>query len=211
MTAARQSAAAAVVLLLGALSTVPAVAQSRWSVAASAGIARPADNIAALVNSNVTYGLDVGYRLLPRVEIRADGQVAPYSHTHFDNGFKGPDITFRHYNVGVDVELTDPRSRALSLSVGGGPGIAVLDSDEFFDRIRSRSREFDRTYPTFHGRVEAGWSLGRHLGLFAETRLYVGLADQSESAVFEELSDARVHRFGTVLLNPVSFGLKWSL
>lgn len=179
--------AGAALLLLAA--APPALAQSsgRAQPAAvaevRAGAASPKGDLGDINDDGVLIGLGLGYRLLPRVELR--GQL------DFENlerggrpsslgGTVGPQTHLWHYLAGVQVELTDPALSRWEIALnalGGGTWLDVSDGP-------AAVPDYTGHKPTLHLSGQAGYDLFESATLFVRAGGYGMLGDQAEEPVY---------------------------
>lgn len=178
---------AAALLLLAC--TPPAAAQSTGRAQPAgvaeirAGAASPKGDLGDLNDDGVLIGLGLGYRLLPRVELRAQ--------LDFENlerggrpgrlgGSVGPQTHLWHYLAGLQAELTDPViSRwEIALSVLGGG--TYLDIDDGPPSVP----DYHGHVPTVHLSGQVGYDLFDSATLFARAGGYGMLDDRTEPPTY---------------------------
>jgi len=224
-------AAATLLLLLPLLAPAgPAEAQSsifadRLFAEGRVGIGIPTGDLGDLADVGPAFGLGVGYRIRERIAFRFDADVELLSEANFDAVDRlvdeGPDVTLYHFRGGVDYLLTEPDRSPLSVTVTGGLGATVFDTDRLLPGFRApptggvrnpRTGEivtdFAETYFLLSGGVRVGYDLLRRFQVYAGLESFVTFADEDDTAVFTELSGADVGLIETTVSIPISVGAR---
>ena len=177
------SVAAAALLLLGA--APPAAAQSTGRAQPAtvaeirAGSSSPKGDLGDINDDGVLIGVGGGYRLLPRLELRAQ--------LDFENlerggrpsrlgGTVGPQTHLWHYLVGVQVELTDPVISKWEIAVnvlGGGTYVDVPDGP-------SSVPDYTGHRPTVHLSGQVGYDFFDSATLYARAGGFGMTGDAAE-------------------------------
>lgn len=172
------------VLALGALSaplqaqTAPGTADrtpGRWGVSAGAGVGLPAGDLADLSDPGFTTGLDLSYRVHPRIALRVGGgvELLPASDELAAIG-QGSDLDLWHYDAGVEVALLPPRRSAWSLTLDLGAGASTFDFE---------TSETTETYFTTSGGLQVGYALTPMLDVYVGGDAHLMFADEEEVGV----------------------------
>ena len=177
--------ATALLLLLPAV-PAPAVAQSATGRAQPAGVASvragassPKGDLGDLNDDGVLVGLGLGYRLLPRVELRAQldfQNLERGGRPRAFGGTVGPQTHLWHYLAGVQVELTDPVISKWEIALnalGGGTYYDISDGPPAVP-------DYTGHKPTVHLAAQVGYDLFDSATLFARAGGYGILGDAGE-------------------------------
>ena len=147
----------------------------RWGVSAGAGVGLPAGDLADLTDPGFTTGLDLSYRVHPRIALRAGGSVEflPASDELVAIG-AGSDLDLWHYDAGVEVALLPPGRSPWSLTLDLGAGASTFDFE---------TSESTETYFTTSGGLRVGYALTPMLDVYVGGDAHLMFADEEEVGV----------------------------
>lgn len=199
------------VALLALGTAAPGAAQgmedSPWVVDGRGGISVPAGDVADLNIDEVGYaaGLGAGYEVHPRVTVRADGLFERFSGDSPAGGDQAPSLNLYHYNAGVEVELTPPRTGRFDVTANVAGGATTWDTDEF--TANGSQAELSETYLTANGGLEAGYQVTRNLNVFLGGQWYLQFTDEAETRSLAQTAGL-TEGFDTASTIPVYAGLE---
>ena len=201
------------VALLALGTAAPGAAQgmdgSPWVVDGRAGASVPAGDMADLNIDDVglNAGLGVGYRVHPRVTVRADGLFERFSGDSPAGDALAPSLELYHYNAGVEVELTPPQTGRFDVTASVAGGATTWDTDEF--TADGSQAELSETYLTASGGLEAGYRVTRTLNVFLGGQWYLQFTDEAETRGLAQTAGLS-EGFDTASTIPVYAGLELS-
>lgn len=177
------------VALLTLGTAAPGAAQgmdaSKWTLDGRAGAALPTGEVADLNIDDLGFAgnLGVGYRVHPRVTVRADGGYEQFSGDAIGQVPPGsalaPTLRLFHYTAGVEVELTPPEASRFDVTASVAGGATTWDTDEFTsDGTRT---DFSETYLTANGGLEVGYQVSRTATVFLGGQWYMQFTDETET------------------------------
>lgn len=161
-----------------------------------------------LVDVGPTFGIGVGYKVHPRVNVRVDGDIDLMPGADVPVGQEtrvGPDMTLVHYVGGAEVELTEPGASAWTAKIKAGAGATTTSSDDF--EVNGETTDFSHTYFTFNGGLSVGYQFTDQIGGFVGGQWYEALADEEDTEVFRDFSETQVLTFTTISQFPLTAGL----
>lgn len=191
--------AAAAALLLApapaALAQSSGRAQPASVAEVRAGAASPKGDLGDINDDGVLFGLALGYRILPRVELRGQldfENLEPGGRPSILGGTVGPRTHLWHYLVGAQVELTDPALSKWEIALnalGGGTWLDVRDGPPAVP-------DYTGHRPTLHLSGQAGYDLFESATLFVRAGGYGMLGDQAEEPVYLGEEVVLIHSAG---------------
>ena len=164
-------------VLCGVVLAPPAAAQSTGRAQPAgvaeirAGASSPKGDLGDLNDDGVLIGLGLGYRLLPRVELRAQldfQNLERGGRPRALGGAVGPQTHLWHYLAGVQVELTDPVISKWEIALnalGGGTYYDISDGPPAVE-------DYTGHKPTVHLAAQVGYDLFDSATLFARAGGY---------------------------------------
>lgn len=179
---------AAAVLLLAAFAE-PTIAQSTGRAQPAgvaevrAGASSPKGDLGDLNDDGVLVGLGLGYRLLPRVELRAQldfQNLERGGRRSLLDGFPGPRTHLWHYLAGLQVELTDPVISKWEIALNALGGGTYLDIEDGPPAVP----DFTGHSPTVHLSAQTGYDLFDSATLYARAGGYLMLGDAQEPPIY---------------------------
>lgn len=159
--------------LLPALCALPLLAfpvagQQPLALELRGGVGLPAFDLADRADPGPAVGLDLSYRIAPRLSVVAGGDVELLQGDELrDRGPRAPDLNVWHYGAGLEAQLLDPRLTYWRLSLGAGAGGTT------FDASGSAGSETD---VSVYGSLELGWEASREVVFFAGLDSWVAFA-----------------------------------
>lgn len=194
MTLEKATTAARLVLLplacvLALVSVPPAAAQSAGRAQPAgvaevrAGASSPKGDLGDLNDDGVLVGLALGYRLLPRVELRAEldfQNLERGGRPRALGGSVGPQTHLWHYLAGVQLELTDPVISKWEIALNVLGGGTYLDVDDGPPAVP----DYAGHVPTVHLSGQVGYDLFDSATLFARAGGYGMLDDRTEPPTY---------------------------
>lgn len=174
-------AALAVAALLVAVVPLAAAGQSevpRWVLEVRAGASSPKGDIGDVTDDGQLVAAAVGYRVFPRVTLRAEGTLQNLERGGDPaelGGTLGPDVELWHYMGVASLELTDPVRSRWEVVVHGGAGGTLVESSS-----SPRTEAFDSNEPTVLAAVDGGYDFSQHVTLFFRADGYLMLGDTSD-------------------------------
>ncbi len=152
------------------------------------GLASPKGDLGDLHDEGFFAGAGVGYRILPRLELRLEGGFENLERGGRPNilgGVKGPEADLWHVTALAAVELTEPGVTPweVDVGVGGGATVFVVERGETIEAQRG-------TWPTVQGAFLVGFHTGGAVTLFLRIDGYLMLEDTAAPAGYlsKELS-----------------------
>lgn len=209
--------ALALALALAAALSAPlptAAQQGAWSVEWRGGISVPEGDLADWTDRGENWALGLTHRIHPRLSLRADGAwtiLDPSGTTGPGDPAEGGHVNLYTYTVGVELELTQPRSRvtdgnlwevALNAGVGGASWKVALDefeqgafnnSDTPGDSVSSASSL------AVTGGLKVGYEAAEWLTVFAQNQGYIMLGDAADPTDFLGKELVMAHGLGVRL------------
>jgi hypothetical protein len=178
-----------------------------WSMQARVGLLMPLGILTHIERMGGNAGFGVGYRLLPRLELRLDGSVdfllgreAPFTGLLVS---KMPSMSLWSWRVGLEGWLTPPESNWMAtVGVLGGATIMDTDDSSTFSAAPDGSRDFTHTYPGLDASLLVGYRAGDQVVLFLTTRARGVFTSSQDTQVFS--------RFSTEM-DPAGFSSAWVL
>lgn len=173
----RAAAALVAALLVGALLPGGAAGQEdapRWVLEARVGAVSPKGDLGDVADDGQMVALAAGYRLTPRLTLRAEGTLQNLERggrPELLGGGVGPDVEIRHYMAVGTLALTDPTASRWEVLVHGGLGGARVEGDAT-PRFEAASRD----EPAGLAAVDVGYAPARSLAVFfrADGHLILG-------------------------------------
>lgn len=203
------------VLALGLVAWSPATTAAQTGVAleGQGGVAVPLGQLGEFTDTGASLGAGIAFWFVPRVAVRADFDLnALKGKPSSGPGPEGPDVTLFHYNAGLQLRLTDPRTSRWEIALNAGAGGTTLDSDEF-EVIREgdigEPTELKETYFALNGGLGIGYRIAPNLTLFVDGQWYAVLTEEDDTKVFAEINP-RVDEdgFGTASVIPITLGFR---
>lgn len=185
-SAAALSSLLLAVLLLGApTSTRAQLNNLDWAL--KGGVALPLFSFGEYFDLGPTVGLDVGYPLLPRMDLKLDLDFDMMNRHEF---YPTPVMKLWRYRVGVETDLLgDEGSDRLLLRTNAGVGASTFKSSEFWleSRPTIEGEQISKTYFTGTGGVRMGirtdigliWWLGGQLNWSPVDQVNKGLLQEA--------------------------------
>jgi hypothetical protein len=171
------------------------------------GIAMPMGDISDYLAKGPSFGLQMKYRLAPRFSVGLE--TAFDSHEGVATGytlFVGPPTQVLRYGLTAELDLLPPNPGSLTISAGGGVGLATMLSEPMFNQDVHAGEfaggpgttlddegvsthapvpiEFKGTYPAFSGLLRIGYVANSRITLFAEGTGFYSRVDEDKTAVF---------------------------
>lgn len=178
--------------------------QGRVSLEGQGGISLPTGRLADLVEAGPNAGLQLAYRVSPRVALNLDGDVDLLNGVRLDPELRAPDLRLWRYGGGLSADLL-PRGR-WSLVTSAGAGVTRFSSDEFTPP-GSTEQKFQHTYFTSNAGLKLGYALGPRVTTYVGARGVWAAADETDSEALAALDPARLRPFGSSVTVPVTVGL----
>lgn len=170
--------------LVLSLAPAPAAAQpgpyDRWTFDLRMGASSPKSDLGDMADDGQMVGMGLGYRILRRVTLRAEGSLENLERggdPALLGGIRGPDIELWRYMAVLHLEMTDPAVSRWEVTVDGGAGGTWIDASEAPPRIGA----FSGHEPTVTAGLTAGYDVGRHFTLFARFDGYLTLGEPGEA------------------------------
>lgn len=180
-----------------------------FSLDGRAGIANPIGDLDDIADEGPALGLGLTFHASPRVGLRLDGNWAFFSASEFEaqDPFEGPELEFLHYTAGLDLELTDPETSTVHITLNGGLGGASIRSDAF--TVAGTQDEFDENYFTTHTGLRLATSVAESVRLFADGQYFWVFSDEDDTGAFNTLTidDQTFDQLNSL---PVTLGLRVS-
>lgn len=183
-------------------------AQGNVSFDAQGGIAFPVRDLSALTDAGPSLGGGIAYWITPRVAVRGgfDANLLKGKDAS-GTGPEGPDIDLLHYNAGLQVRLTDPRSSPWDLNLNVAGGATTMNADPF--TVEGEPVDFRETYFALNGGLGVGYGVSRNVSLFVDGQWYLTFTDADDTGVFRTFSsDIPDDGFNTASALPVSVGVR---
>ncbi|MFW6192310.1 MAG: hypothetical protein ACOC83_02395 [Gemmatimonadota bacterium] len=205
------AAAAAFFLLMLPGDAAAQAANGSWVLEGRGGISVPAGDLADVFDVGPSFGAGIGYRVHPRVTLRADGDVAILSGND-DLATPAPDTRLWHYNGGVELELTRPGASPWDLTVNLAGGATTFSGDDFTETVTNpvtgeSVTDFSETYFTANGGLKVGYDVTRRINVFVGGQWYLAFTDEDDTAVYSALNP-EIEAFDTASEIPIVVGLK---
>ena len=172
------------------LTTVPPAAAQSTGRAQAAGVAEiragassPKGDLGDLNDDGVLLGTALGYRILPRVELRAQldfQNLERGGRPSTLGGTVGPQTHLWHYLAGVQVELTDPVISKWEIALNALGGGTYYDISEGPPAVPDHSGH----ELTVHFSGQVGYDLFDSATLFARAGGYGMLGDAAEPPTY---------------------------
>lgn len=140
-----------------------------------AGASSPKGDLGDAGDDGQLLGLSVGYRVLPRLTLKAEGTLQNLERAGDPlerGGRLGPDIELWHYMGVASLELTNPVRSRWEIVLHGGAGGTHVEGDAT-ERFEASSSE----EPTLLAAVDGGYDFGRHVTLFFRADGYLIFGD----------------------------------
>ncbi|MFQ5691196.1 MAG: hypothetical protein ACE5HQ_13105 [Gemmatimonadota bacterium] len=149
-----------------------------FSLSARVGLANPTGDLGQLHSSGFFAAVGVGYRILPRVDLRAElgrENLERNGRPSQLGGIRGPQADLYHVTAMLEFELTDPNTSGweVSLGVGGGDTRFEVQQDANFDAISGY-------WPTLQSALQVGYEFAGRTELFARIDGYLMLGDAQD-------------------------------
>jgi hypothetical protein len=209
--------AGAALLLVGGIpqSASAQGVDSPWVVEGRGGISVPAGDLADVFDVGPSFGAGIGYRVHPRVTLRADGDVAILSGADLATGEQAPDTRLWHYNGGVEVALTPPGESRWDVTANVGGGATTFSGDDFEPAVVNpvtgeTVTDFSETYFTANGGLKVGYDVTPRVNVYAGGQWYLAFTDEEDTAVFSSLSPSEINAFDTASEIPIVLGVRAS-
>lgn len=194
--------------LLGGLLS-PAAAQVQVALDGQGGVAVPLGQLGEFTDPGASLGAGISVWLGPRVAVRGDFDLnALKGKPSSGPGPAAPDVTLFHYNAGLQLLLTNPRTSRWEVALNAAAGGATLDSDEF-QGGQGETVEFKETYVALNGGLGIGYRIAPNLTIFLDGQWYAVLTDPEDTRAFAEINP-RVNDdgFGTASVIPLTLGFR---
>lgn len=189
ITALFATAAAMVVTSAAAAQGAWDAPRGTWTAEAGGGIAVPLGITREVQDLGPLAEAAVGYRVHPRVTLRAEGGLSFLQGAPAPAGGRAmPNMTIYHALGGADVLLLGVSSRA-SLSASLGAGAAVYDTEGYEGTVENPATgtvegDFNQTWFTGSGRLKLHYVVGTGARIYVAAGARASLADEEETAVF---------------------------
>lgn len=164
----------AALLTSGALlAPVAATAQSPLDFELRGGLGLPAFDLADRTDAGPAVGLDLAYRVAPRVSVVLGGDVEFLDGQDPEGTGPGtPGVDAWHYGGGLEAQLLRPTSTYWRLNVGAGVGATTFDVSE------GGGSETDLSV---YGSLELGWNASEEMELFVGLRSYLAFTGDGQA------------------------------
>lgn len=164
---------AALVASTALLAPSAAAAQSPLDFELRGGLGLPAFDLADRTDAGPAVGLDLAYRVAPRVSVVVGGDVEFLDGQDPEGTGPGaPGVNAWHYGGGVEAQLLRPTSTYWRLNVGAGVGATTFDVSE------GGGSETDLSV---YGSLELGWNASEETELFVGLRSYLAFSGDGEA------------------------------
>lgn len=198
-----------VILLMAAIAAIglPAglAGQGRVSFEGQGGISMPTGRLADVVDPGPNAGVQLAYRVSPRVALNLDGDVDLFSGVRLDSEIRAPDMRLWRYGGGLSADLL-PSSR-WSLVTSAGAGVTRFSSDEFTVQGSTEEQRFRHTYFTSNAGLKLGYALGPRVTTYVGARGVWSAVDETDSEALAALDPTRLRPFGSSVTVPVTVGV----
>lgn len=150
---------------------------SRWSVDGRAGVGLPVGDLADFQDAGFAAGLGIGYRVHPRVTLRADGDLEVLSGAEIGGSDEFVDTNLWHYTGGVEVALTDPTRSPWNVSANVGAGATTFSFD-----LETEAPGVDdtQTYFSTRGGLNVGYFVSSGVEVFARGDAHLIFVDEED-------------------------------
>lgn len=218
-TANRTTVAAIATGLLLLIGAIPGHAQgtdrgSPWSIEARGGISVPTGDLADLPIDDVgpSVGGGLRYSLHPQIALRVDGDYETFSGEDAEGGTTAaPDVSFWHYNAGLEARLFDPGSSAWNVTANVGAGATTWDTDAFSTPGGTTSDGLSETYFTANGGLEASYGASDDVRLILGGQWHLQFADEGDTRPLSQLSPELQDGFDSASTVPLYTGVELKL
>lgn len=135
-----------------------------------AGVGLPAFDLADRADPGPAVGLDLAYRVSPRVSVVAGGDLELLNGDQ-DGAVRRPDLSVWHYGAGLEAQLLDPRRTYWRLSAGLGAGATTFDG---------AGSGPSTTEPAVYGGLELGRDASEEVDVYVGLRTWLAFAGVSD-------------------------------
>lgn len=172
-------------------------------LAARTGADVPVSALNDVEKAGPTVGLDLGYRVSPRISVGLDGEADFLKGRTVASGIE-PDLNLYQYQGKVTALLLSPGDEGLSVLGGIGVGATTVNSDSF--SYGGNRMKFDHTYLTGSADVELDLALNDRWTVYGNGGL--DWIDMRPSETFYLADLAQRDGFRSGLAFPLSLGLR---
>lgn len=152
-------------------------AESRWVVDGRAGVGLPVGDLADFQDPGFAAGLGIGYKVHPRVTLRADGDLEALSGADVGGSDEFVDTNLWHYTGGVEVGLTDPTETPWNVTANVGAGATTFSFDL---EPTAGTAEDTQTYFSTRGGLHAGYLVSSRIEIFAGGDAHLVFVDEED-------------------------------
>lgn len=185
-----------------------------WTGEAQGGIALPLGITREVQDLGPTVEAAVGYRVHPRVRLRADASVSFLQGADASSaGRPMPNMTIYRVHGGAEVLLLSPSSR-MRVAAGLGAGAATYDTEVYERTVENPATgqvegDFNHTWFTTSGRLKVLYAVAPRADVFVAGAARASLADEDATAVFGVFDPAAGTRGTDVIWTlPVTAGVQ---
>lgn len=229
--AARVVTAAAVAALLATSGlsaqddAAPGPAPGTISFDLGGGVGIAAGQFEEIVDGGGSAGGGVSYHVSRVLALRGGADVQFFEKGTDDAGVTFSDVRVIHFGGGIEINFLPAERRANAANpwtgnIAVGAGASNIRADEF--TAGGLTLEFDQTYFSAHGMAKLGYQATPTVNVFLEPKVYLVAADETETAVFNQISEAvspppagadplNVQPFDTAWMLPIHLGVRISL
>ena len=160
-----------------------------WTAEAGGGIALPLGITREVQDLGPTVEGAVGYRVHPRVLLRADASVSFLQGADAPPGGRAmPNLTIYRVHGGAEALLLSPSSR-MSVAASLGAGAATYDTEGYERTVENPATgqvegDFNHTWFTTSGRLKLLYAVSPRADVFVAGAARASLADEDATAVF---------------------------
>ncbi|MQA90745.1 MAG: hypothetical protein GEU90_10980 [Gemmatimonas sp.] len=171
----------------------------RLSAVPSFGMTTLTGELANYLSPGPGFGLQVLYQLMPRVSAGVEVAFDSYEGARSpETIYQGPPTQVLRYGIGAEVALVPPQPGGITVSVGGGAGLATMFSEKLYNPAApgglvggpgqtehsATPLQFGGTYPSFNGLVRLGYVVDPTITLFVEGMGFTSSVDEEKTVVF---------------------------
>ena len=181
-----------------------AIAQQRIALEGQGGIAIPGKQLHQFENAGPGANLEVDYRLSSRLMLDAYGAFDRLTGQTVSTTI-APDLDVMNYGIGIKANLVPTTARHWRLLARVGVGGSTIRSDKFAIDTTS---QFDHTYPSTMGGLQAGYQFRSGFGAFVGTDIFWTFAKQDDTSLFHGLNPATIQAFSKAWTAPIMAGVQ---
>lgn len=195
--------AAVLAALLAWLPGQATAQEGTFAVDGHAGIAFPTSNIQNFQSIGPAFGLDFGYWISDRIQVRGSGALEMFSgkdaedlkNTLGDVG--APDLTMFHVFGGFAFRLSPPEDTRWDVTASVGGGVSSVSSDDFpaGSTPPTGESDFSESYFSLHTGLKVGYDVNDQYTIFVRGDGHFAFADPEDTAVFTQF-DQEIERGG---------------